>query len=130
MNRAAFVPVAALVIATQSCRSNDTSAGAREAFGTEILVLSDRSSACSDCIRLSETVVLGDTAGDGYVVHTDYVVRDSLGNYWLGQYKDMIKVFDGKGRYLRRVGRAGGGPGEFSIPMPMYADASPPPIHG
>lgn len=122
MSRAAFVLVVALVIATESCRTNDTGAGATEMLGADIVQLNDRSSDCPDCVRLSETVVLGDTVGDGYVVHTDYVVRDSLGNYWLGQYKDMIKVFDAKGRYLRRVGRAGGGPGEFSIPMPMYTD--------
>lgn len=79
---------------------------------------------CPDCIRLTQTVVLGDVEGPGYVNHAGSAVRDSLGRYWLGQYHDMIKVFDAKGKFVRTVGRRGAGPGEFDNPHPVFTDAS------
>lgn len=79
---------------------------------------------CSECIVINPVAVLGDVAGPGYVVATDYVVRDSAGKYWAGQYHDMIKVFDQTGKFLRQVGRAGGGPMEFRSPLPIYVDGA------
>lgn len=83
-----------------------------------------RDTPCLDCIHLERAAVLGERQGPGYVVATDFGVRDSAGRYWLGQYRDMIKVFDSTGSYLRQVGRQGAGPMEFGIPMPTFTDAS------
>jgi len=82
----------------------------------------DRSSGCTACIRLQRGVVLGDLPGPGYVVASEYAVRDSLGRHWVAQYRDMLKVFDANGRFLRQVGRAGEGPGEFRVPIPVFTD--------
>ena len=78
--------------------------------------------ACSDCIGFELAVVLGDRTGPGYVVHTEHALRDSLGRYWLGQYRDMIKVFDAAGNYIQTVGRFGEGPEEFDMPLPNFVD--------
>lgn len=51
------------------------------------------------------------------------VVRDSLGNYWVGQ-EELIKVFDAQGEFLRAVGRRGEGPMEFGRAWPTHVDAS------
>ncbi len=79
---------------------------------------------CQDCIRLDSVVTLGDTTGEGYVRFTEYVVRDGRGNFWAGQYDDMLKVFDSDGTFLRRVGRPGQGPMEFGSPRPFFSDDS------
>ncbi|MGH8647606.1 MAG: 6-bladed beta-propeller, partial [Gammaproteobacteria bacterium] len=79
---------------------------------------------CSECIDINPMAVLGDAAGPGYVVATDFVVRDSSRRFWVGQYHDMIKVFDQTGKFLRQVGRAGGGPMEFRSPLPIYVDGA------
>jgi hypothetical protein len=81
-----------------------------------------RADTACECIRLEMQIIFGDTAGPGYVVHSTYAVRDSLGRYWVGQYKDMMKVFDAAGRYVATVGRRGEGPGEYDTPMPIYTD--------
>lgn len=48
---------------------------------TEIRPLVEHPSMCGDCIGFELEVVLGDRTGPGYVVQTEYAVRDSLGNY-------------------------------------------------
>lgn len=79
---------------------------------------------CEDCIRLDSVVTLGDTTGQGYVVPTTDVIQDGRGNFWVGQYDDMLKVFDSSGAFLRRVGRPGEGPMEFGSPRPFFSDDS------
>lgn len=86
--------------------------------------LSAQGQICPDCVRFTQTVVMGDVEGPGYVIQGGSAVRDSSGNYWLGQYHDMIKVFDARGKFLRSVGRRGAGPGEFDNPRPVFTDAS------
>ncbi len=120
---------AALLMSVASCdsgpsgRAETASPWSARSDSTEVRVLSDAPSICHNCVQFTLEATLGDTSGPGYLVHTDYVVRDSVGNYWLGQYKDMIKVFDKAGNFVRQVGRQGSGPGEFLVPMPTYADA-------
>lgn len=60
-----------------------------------------------------EVVQLG---GEGYVLPTARGGVDRDGKIWLGQYRDMVKVFTDSGRLVRTVGRRGEGPGEFVLP--------------
>lgn len=101
-------------------------AGASVTPGQEaprIQLLTNQKPVCETCIHVEPTVALGDADGPGYVVATDWVVRDSLGRYWVGQYRDMIKVYDSTGRYVRQVGRPGAGPLEFRTPLPVVTDS-------
>ena len=50
-----------------------------------------------------------------------HVVRDTKGRYWVGQ-RDGAKVYSPEGEYLRQVGRAGDGPGEFRWAEPQFVD--------
>ena len=82
---------------------------------------------CEDCIEFAHVTQLGkDELGPGFLAaegSMDNVVRDSLGNYWVGQ-GEQIKVFDADGVFLRAVGRRGEGPMEFFGAAPMHTDAS------
>lgn len=42
--------------------------------------------------------------------------------YVLDAQDRSVRVFDGHGRFLRRFGRQGGGPGEFQVPVAIWAD--------
>lgn len=90
---------------------------------TAVQLLAQTSPQCRGCVRFDLEVVIGDTTGPGYVVHSDHVVRDSSHRYWLGQYRDMVKVFDSAGRYVTTVGQRGSGPGEYDTPLPLYTDS-------
>ena len=80
---------------------------------------------CEDCIEFAHVTRLGsDGMGPGFLVDDgtmDKVVRDSLGNYWVGQ-GEQIKVFDPDGAFLRTVGRGGDGPMEFGRAAPRHVD--------
>ena len=80
---------------------------------------------CDDCLGFEQVTRLGrDFEGSGYLVDSgtlDDIVRDSLGNYWVGQ-NDEIKVFDPKGAFLKTVGRRGKGPMEFGRAEPIHTD--------
>ncbi len=82
---------------------------------------------CEDCIDFAHVTTLGsDELGPGFLVPmgtTEHVVRDRLGNYWVGQ-SEQIKVFDAEGGFLWSVGRGGGGPMEFGEASPIHADAA------
>ena len=90
--------------------------------GAEIVTFEETASTCRDCIELEPIVVLGDSTGDGYLEAAEYMTRDSLGNYWVGQ-RNTVKVFSSNGTFLKQVGRSGGGPMEFSgLAAPAYVD--------
>ena len=79
---------------------------------------------CEQCIRLEQLVVLGDTIGEGFLEYTEAFVRDSAGNYWLGQLSTGPKVFDADGSFLQEVGRRGEGPMEFQYSLPIHTDSA------
>ncbi|MBX3131980.1 MAG: hypothetical protein KF689_01165 [Gemmatimonadaceae bacterium] len=60
-------------------------------------------------------MTLGSTDGPGIIEHIETrAVRDGLGRYLLkANFPTAISVFAPDGRFLRSLGRAGGGPGEF-----------------
>lgn len=89
-------------------------------------VLDTEAEPCDDCIAFEHVTTLGsDQLGPWFLVDTGAmdVVRDSLGNYWVGQ-EELIKVFDAQGEFLRAVGRRGEGPMEFGRAWPTHVDAS------
>ncbi|MGH7501336.1 MAG: hypothetical protein ACREL7_06200 [Longimicrobiales bacterium] len=94
-----------------------------QADSTGVRAITESPSLCRECIVLDPLITIGDTAGPGYIEETSDVVRDSAGNYWVGQRR-MIKVFDSTGTFLRQVGRAGAGPMEFERPRPVHTDAT------
>jgi hypothetical protein len=89
---------------------------------TGTIQLVDAQAVCSDCVSVESVVVLGDSDGPGYIEVTEWVTIDSLHRYWVGQ-RDLIKVFDSGGSFLREVGRAGHGPMEFQYALPLHTDS-------
>ena len=53
---------------------------------TEVRLVREPRPPCADCISLERMLVMGDTIGEGYLQAAFHMVRDSLGNYWFGQY--------------------------------------------
>ena len=88
---------------------------------TEVRRILEPEPPCEDCITLERVLVMGDTIGEGYLREAFHMVRDSLGNYWFGQY-EAVKVFDAAGNFVGEVGRAGEGPLEWDYAMPAYTD--------
>ena len=88
---------------------------------TEVRLIREAEPPCEDCITLERVLVIGDTIGEGYLREAFHMVRDSLGNYWFGQY-EAVKVFDAAGNFVNEVGRAGKGPLEWVNAMPVYTD--------
>jgi 6-bladed beta-propeller len=83
--------------------------------------------ACTACtIELERVVTLGDREGEGYVGFPVGVGQLSDGEWVLVQDEHMtqIAVFAADGTFRRRVGRMGGGPGEFRQIMHLSVDPS------
>ena len=84
--------------------------------GAQQTVVVDSDLACVGCqIELDTVAMLGDREGDGYVSMPVAVEQLSAGE-WLVVHSvntAQIKIFDATGRYLRREGRQGAGPGEY-----------------
>lgn len=78
--------------------------------------ISDRPT-CPRCeIQRTPLPALGDESGDG-IIESEFsrAVQDSRGRVYLaGPHASQILVFDQQGRFVRRIGRLGGGPGEFN----------------
>ena len=115
---------AAFLVALAGCAEEAREPGS---FLGDGCVLNLEAPLCEDCIEFAHVTRLGsDEMGPGFLVDDgtmENVVRDSLGNYWVGQ-GEQIKVFDREGAFLRAVGRRGDGPMEFRRAAPMHADAS------
>lgn len=93
------------------------------AAAQQVVQLGDQDS-CGTCrIRLTFKVALGDTSGFGIVDSQDYLwVRDRYERYYHSgtEIGPEIRVFDANGRFIELLGRAGGGPGEYTYRSPMY----------
>ena len=89
-------------------------AGAAAANGQTNRVLSGPAT-CQQCrIELEEVVAFGDSIGPGMLREQSSVATDSRGRFYATSNHDpTIAVFDGRGRFLRTIGRQGQGPGEF-----------------
>jgi len=73
---------------------------------------------CASCrIEIERVTTLGDEDGPGAFTERPYAIRrDSRGRYYtIGQTGDdrVPAVYDAQGRFLRRLGRLGRGPGEY-----------------
>ena len=87
-----FAFVAALSVAVAAGTGQAQEPGS---FFGEGCVLDTEAAPCDDCISFEHITTLGsDQLGPGFLVDTGAmdVVRDSLGNYWVGQ-EERIKVF-------------------------------------
>lgn len=76
---------------------------------------------CADCeLELTEVVRLGDSAGPGAIEGSAARVTwsEQLGSVVVGS--TFLQIFDDDGRFVRRVGREGDGPGEFSRIMDAH----------
>ena len=98
-----------------------------DSFYGDGCILDTEAALCDGCIEFAHVTRLGsDQLGPGFLFDRgtmENVVRDRLGNYWVGQ-ETQIKVFDPDGAFLRTVGRRGEGPMEFGSPAPIHTDAS------
>lgn len=73
---------------------------------------------CPNCkITLSRVATLGRVTDPGSVMLHSRLVRDSRGQFYVAPTSNPgeIFVYDARGRYLRSLGRRGGGPGEFEV---------------
>jgi hypothetical protein len=69
--------------------------------------------ACAQCAIVSQPLATLQSA-DGAIVMEPLAVRvDSAGRYWLVNQDGLPSIFDARGRFLRHLGRAGAGPGEY-----------------
>lgn len=67
--------------------------------------------------RIVEEIRIGSDDGDSPEVfgRIGALATDSVGRIWVFEAQDqVIKVFDRSGKFVRSVGRRGGGPGEFA----------------
>jgi hypothetical protein len=72
---------------------------------------------CTDCVVFEEFLHLGGTEeSKDVLVPTNRGHVDTMGRIWLGQYRDMVKVYSSSGTYIQTVGTRGEGPGEFTHP--------------
>jgi hypothetical protein len=88
---------------------------ANMAVGQKLLAVSG-SASCSKCsITVNAFVENGGTDGDGALpIAQPLVARDQRGRiYAYGGGIEGVIVYDSAGTFLRRIGRAGSGPGEF-----------------
>lgn len=87
-------------------------------FGQEVRVVRDPPT-CEGCeVRFEHVVTLGEREGPGRVGQAYGRARDSRGNYYIahgdgGFRSEQIWVFDSDGTFVRTIGRAGEGPGEY-----------------
>lgn len=76
--------------------------------------------------QLDQSRTIGGESGDepGQFNFVTDVVQRSNGNYCVGQYGqvDLIQEFDPTGKFIRRWGNQGSGPGEFSRPQTLVLD--------
>ncbi len=72
---------------------------------------------CQQCrIELDQVVVFGDSTGPGMLQEQSGIATDQRGRFYVtSNYDPTIVVFDARGRFLRRIGRQGQGPGEFTL---------------
>ena len=78
---------------------------------------------CTACrIELEQVVVFGDSTGPGMLREQSTITTDQRGRFYVtSNFDPTITVFDGSGRFLRRIGRRGQGPGEFpSVPKILF----------
>ena len=90
-------------------------AGSSRAAAQEVLILS--TPVCATCsVRLERVGVYGDADGEGWVDNTSRLalLPDAVVVVNLTARHELV-VFDRDGRFLRRMGRSGGGPGEFGV---------------
>ena len=70
---------------------------------------------CADCkLELTEVVRLGDAEGAGAIEGSEPIVTWSARSGYVVAGPTFLQVFDDDGRFVRRIGRRGEGPGEFS----------------
>ncbi len=92
--------------------------------GSTYRAVGDASATCSDCLELKATVTLGADSGQGFLEDKgaiDYVVRDRVGRYWVGQ-RGGVKIYSASARFIRLVGSRGQGPFEFEFAQPVAVD--------
>jgi len=75
--------------------------------------------------ELEEDLSIGNEKDDNYMFYKGVSIDvDSYGNIFvldIGNYR--IQKYDGRGNYLRTIGRKGQGPGEFQRPRYIYLDS-------
>lgn len=75
-----------------------------------------------DVFGLEEDLSIGKSTGDGDYLFSAIrsITVDDAGNiYVLDEKENHVLAFDNAGKHLRTFGRAGQGPGEFSLPLTM-----------
>jgi hypothetical protein len=86
----------------------------------------DGMSGCRGCaVQAAHVVTLGDERR-GIIANPQAVVRDLRGRYVVVHDADQaaLYVFDQAGEFMQRLGRRGGGPGEYEIITQLDVDAA------
>ena len=75
-----------------------------------------------DALVLEEDLSIGDSQDQGDYIFSRIrsLTVDEAGNiYVLDSKENHVLAFDGTGKYLRTIGRAGQGPGELRLPLTL-----------
>lgn len=79
------------------------------------------SGSCSECrVALQRVTTLGTATNDGYLTANPlWASMDATGRIYVGLQPpgDLLLMFDTTGQFIGRLGRKGGGPGEFTFPV-------------
>lgn len=75
--------------------------------------------------HLATLLTIGDDAEEAYTFHriSDIAVSADGGIYVLDGGDHAVKAYDAAGRFLRRFGKRGSGPGEFTQPVDLRVDS-------
>lgn len=125
-----FIPTSSALglvglLLTGVCTMQGTARAALAQAGPRDPVLVTDALSCPQCtIVVRPLLTLGTTDGPGSIsVGLRGVRVDSHGRYWVLAGDEPPIVFDTAGRFVRRVGRTGRGPGEFVRPREAVAVA-------
>ena len=97
-----------------------------DSAGVEIVQSPGEDRPLSWTLEPKVTIASDDTQGAGVFDPNEYAIRtDSVGRvYVMDRSGNRIIVFDVDGRYLRSLGRKGGGPGELGFPLAFAVAAN------
>jgi len=123
--RHAFVVLGAVIILAGSAFSQKPSAwkGRIENEGGIVVVKNPRKPAYGPgAFSLIEELALGGETAEGYVFASiGSIAVGGDGTIFALDNKDKaVKAFDREGKFLRTIGKAGQGPGEFMLPMSIH----------
>lgn len=97
-----------------------TSATAHDTFDRTVVLLTDTTPQCANCVvEVSRALTIADAPGMLSLTDLPLLRRDSKGNYYAlltGKPFEGMPYYDSTGKFIGTIGRKGRGPGELTNP--------------